>query len=63
MSQNRRDRLLDSFSKSIRKTIDNFPGLRTMPEVDYCEFVLEAMDDIAEGLKMRQQELEEESGE
>ena len=52
---------VEELSKSIQKAIDHCPPAQTLSEDAYCDAVLEAMDGIAEGLKMHKQELEEES--
>lgn len=45
--------------RSIQNTLSSFPGIRALPEAEYCELVLEALDGIKTGLEMRKSELEE----
>lgn len=48
--------LAEQVEDEIRRSIDGFPGIRKVPEREYCEAVLLALELVAAGLKMRLEE-------
>lgn len=49
----------DKIEQAIRKAVDSVPGLGDIPEKDYCEAVLDAIDTYKFGVDMRLGELNE----
>lgn len=47
----------DIIVKTIRKAVSSIPGIRSIPEKDYVDIYLEALEEISSGLEMRQDEL------
>lgn len=51
----------ETIEEAVRDAIHKIPGIDKLPEEQYCELVLEALDAYRLGIEMRHQELQEEA--
>ena len=50
----------DDFVEAIQNAISRVPGVNNLEEAEYCELVGGALDVVLTGIKMREEELENE---